>query len=133
MTNSRKQLLIGVVMLVLAYPLTMTTTGISVAGRGTRVHTAANLGASILCAWACSLLLSRPISRIGKWGTASCVACFFGLLITFGLIVQHDYVLGWKEQREFWTELVALCPSLEDGDVIFVDPSDLPDTRQLLF
>jgi hypothetical protein len=41
--------------------------------------------------------------------------------------------LGWQEQRGFWTDLVALCPSLEDGDVILVEPTGLRDTRLLLF
>jgi hypothetical protein len=131
--NGRKQLLIGAYMLVLAYPLTLTTTGMAVAGRGTRAHTAAILGASILCAWGCSLLLSRPVSRLGKCAAVLGVGCFYGLLVGSGLNVQHDYALAWQEQRAFWTDLVALCPSLQDGDVIFVEPSGLRDTRQLLF
>jgi hypothetical protein len=61
------------------------------------------------------------------------MTCFFTLLIGFGLDVQNDYVTGWREQRSFWTDLVALCPDLKDGEVIFVDPSGLRDTRQLLF
>ncbi len=132
-SDARKQLFIGIVMLVLAYPLTMTTIGISIAGRGTRVHTAAILGGSILCAWFCSFLLAKVKNRSGMYITAACIACFFALLVGFGLTVQHDYVLGWNEQREFWTDMVALCPRLGDGDVILVDSSGLRDTRQLLF
>lgn len=130
--NDRHVLRVGAAMLLLAYPLTMTTIGISISGRGTRVHTAAVFGGSIVLAWVCSSFLSRPASRRGTYAAALCVACFFCLLIGFGLQVQKDYIVGWQEQRVFWTNLVALCPSLDDGDVIMVEPTGLPDTRQLL-
>jgi len=132
-TANGKGIVIGIVMLLLAYPLTMTTTGLAVAGRGTRVHTSAILGASIVCAWLCSFLLSKPKTRIGKYTATTGVACFYALLVGFGLTVQHDYVKAWQQQRTFLTELVRLCPSLEDGDVILVDAAGLQDTRQLLF
>ena len=132
-TDSRRQLMIGFLLLLLAYPLTLTTAGIAVAGRGTRAHSAAILGASILCAWACSRILLRPSGRAGRRAAVIGIACFYALLVGFGLTVQHDYVLAWQEERGFWTDLVALCPSLQDGDVIFVEPTGLRDTRQLLF
>jgi hypothetical protein len=128
-----QQLIVGLVMLVAAYPLTMTTTAIAVAGRGTRVHTCAVLGASLLLASACSAILSRPTSKPGRYLANLGVAGLFVLLMGFGLRVQQDYVLGWQEQRGFWTDLIALCPDLNDGDVIFVEPTALRDTRQLLF
>ncbi len=131
--DSSRVLLLGFAMLIAAYPLTLTTTGIAVSGRGTRVHAAAIIGASILCAWACSAILSRPRSKNGKLLTGFAVAGFFTLLLGSGLVVQRDYVLGWQEQRGFWTDLVRLCPDLSDGDVIFVEPTGLRDTRQLLF
>ncbi len=123
----------GVLMLLLAYPLTFTTAGISVAGRGTRVHIAAALGGSILVTGIYQRVLTHGGSQWGtalrRWG----IACFFSLLIGFGLVVQRDYALSWQEQRGFWTDLVNLAPPLRDGDVIFVEPSGLHDTRQLLF
>ncbi len=124
---------LGVLMLLLAYPLTLTTSGISVSGRGTRVHIAAALGSSILVAWVCQRLLTHTESRPGivlrRWG----VAVLFGLLTGFGLVVQRDYALSWQDQRSFWTGLVSLAPPLQDGQVIFVEPGGLYDTRQLLF
>jgi hypothetical protein len=130
-SSGSRPLLIGSFFLFAAYPLTLTTTGIAVAGRGTRVHTAAVLGASILVAWLCCSILSRSRGRTGKYGAPIAVATFFALLVGFGLNVQKDYVVGWQEQRGFWTDLMALCPDLEDGDVILVEPTGLRDTRQL--
>lgn len=129
----RRRLLFGLAALMLAYPLTLTTTGFAVAGRGTRAHTSAIVGASVLFAWTCSCLLSLPVRKVWKYAPVLFVACSYGLLIGFGLRVQRDYVLGWQEQHRFWIDLVALCPSLEDGDVILVEPRGLRDTRQLLF
>jgi hypothetical protein len=125
--------LIGLIMLIAAYPLTLTTLGFAVAGRGTRAHTAAIFGGSILCACACSVIFSRSTSTLRKCFATVGVASFFTLLLAFGLSVQRDYLLSWQEQRGFWTDFVRLCPDLSDGDVIFVEPTGLRDTRQLLF
>ena len=90
-------MLTGVLMLMLAYPLTFTTAGISVAGRGTRVHMAAVLGASILFAWLSQRLLIHAANRSklvlrGGW----IIVCVLCLLIGFCLVVQQDYVLSWQ-------------------------------------
>jgi hypothetical protein len=47
--------------------------------------------------------------------------------------VQSDYVVGWKEEQGFWSTVEQLCPDIDDGTVIFVEPTGLRDTRQLLF
>ncbi len=128
-----KAVLIGLMMLVLAYPLTLTTLGFSVSGRGTRVHSVAVFGASILLA---SLLLmlvgvakKYGRQRLAIWG----LAAYLTLLIGFGLTVQYDYKTSWSHQRAFWTDAIALMPDITDGTVIFLEPTGLRDTRQLLF
>ncbi len=125
--------MIGLIMLVAAYPLTVTTVGFAVGGRGTRVHTAAIFGSSILCAYVCSMIFSHLTSKVQVRFAVVGVATFFTLLLAFGLRVQRDYVLSWQEQRGFWTDVLKLCPDLNDNDVIFVEPTGLRDTRQLLF
>jgi hypothetical protein len=131
--RSSRLLWAGVVMLVAAYPLTFTTVGFSVAGRGTRVHLAAALGGSILFAWLLSRILASRDTPLARWASIAGLASYFTLLVGFGLTVQKDYVLGWQEQQGFWSDLVRLCPDLKDGDVIFVEPTGLRDTRQFLF
>lgn len=128
-----RPVVLGLIMLVLAYPLTLTTLGFSTSGRGTRVHMAAVVGASILCACICSAILHIAAARHKKRLATLGLAGFFALLVGFGLTVQHDYKMSWEHQRAFWTDLIELCPDLNDGTVIFVEPTGLRDNRQLLF
>ncbi len=128
--NFAKPVAIGLIMLVLAYPLTLTTLGFSTSGRGTRVHAAAVVGASILCACICSAILFAA-SKYGKKRLAILgLAGFFALLIGFGLRVQQDYQLMWQYQRGLWTDIIRLCPDITEGTVIFVEPTGMRDTRQ---
>jgi hypothetical protein len=125
-----KPVIAGLVTLVLAYPLTMSTYGFAISGRTARVHVAAIIGVSILAACICTAILSIASKygrrRLAIWGLAG----FFALLMGFGLRVQQDYQLMWQHQRGFWTDVVRLCPDLRDGTVIFVEPTGLRDTRQ---
>ena len=112
---------IGLVMLVLAYPITFTTKPTAFYGHGGKAHSAAILGASILCACACSAILfianayrKRRLATLGLAG-------FFALLVGVGLLVQQDYALAWQYQRSFWTDAIRLSPDLTDGTVILVD------------
>jgi len=128
-----KPILLGLMMLVLAYPFTLTTMGISVSGRGTRVHAAAVLGASILFA-----SLGTMIIRLGKnYGRQRLIilvmAGYLTCLLGFGLTVQQDYRMSWQHQRAFWSEAIALMPDITNETVIFLEPTGLRDTRQLLF
>lgn len=126
-------LVVGLVMLILAYPLTLTTLGFAVSGRGTRVHMAAGVGASTL--FACiSVAICRVAAANGKRYVAQlALSAWLALLVGFGLVVQRDYTMGWEFQRSLWTDLVRLCPDVSDGTVILVEPTGLPDNRQFLF
>lgn len=123
-----KRVALGLITLVLAYPLTMTTLGFSIAGRGTRAHLAAVFGASLLFGY-----LAEWLFMHGRGAMRALAALWVLLLAAFALSVQLDYVTGWAEERSFWRELLSTCPSLQDGDVVLVEPSRLRDTRQLLF
>lgn len=125
-----KPLITGSIALVLAYPLAMTTYGFANNGRTARVHAPAIIGVSILSACICSAILlaanKHNRQRLAIFGLAG----FFALLVGFGMRVQQDYQLMWQHQRGFWTDVVRLCPDLNEGTVIFVEPSGLIDTRQ---
>ncbi len=124
---------IGLAMLVLAYPFTLTTIGVSISGRGTRVHAAAVFGASILFASVGSMII-RWGKRYGRQRlVVICLAGYFTLLSGFGLTVQQDYKMSWQHQRAFWTEAIALIPDITNETVIFVEPTGLRDSRSLLF
>jgi hypothetical protein len=125
-----KPIVTGVIALILAYPLTLTTVGFAISGRTTRVHAAAIIGVSLLSACICAAILRAAIKHDRKRLAILGIAGFFALLVGFGIRVQQDYQLMWQHQRGFWSDVVRLCPDLSDGTVIFVEPSGLRDTRQ---
>ena len=59
------------------------------------------------------------------------LACVFSFLLGFGVVVQTDYVVSWKNQKEFWSRLIALTPDLDEGTVVLVDLEGLKDFRQI--
>jgi hypothetical protein len=123
--------IVGAAMLVLAYPLTFTLSALEVAGRATRVHLAAGLGASILFAVLVCGLQGTIRSLLWRRWLWLAVAGLLALQVGFGLVVQRDYVRSWQEQRSFWTQVVRLCPDLREGTVVLVDPTGLQDTTQI--
>ncbi len=126
-----KLALIGLTMLVLAYPLTFTTAATAVSGRGSRVHTAAIFGASILCACVCSAVLFVASAYRKKRIATLGLATFFALLVGFGLTVQQDYKISWQYQRAFWTDVISLCPDMTDGTIILVELTNLKNPQQI--
>ena len=123
--NMGKLAFLGFIMLILAYPLTLnpnpTYSAFSISGKHARVHTAAVVGASILCACIGYTILSLANAYRKKHLATIGLAGFFTLLIGFGLIVQQDYKLSWDYQRAFWTDVVRLCPDMSQGTVILVE------------
>ncbi|MCJ7707659.1 MAG: hypothetical protein MUO38_08595, partial [Anaerolineales bacterium] len=119
----------GLLMVVLAYPLTFTIRAYAISGRDTRVHFAAVIGAALL--WAClaSLLYGLACTAGRRRLISGILAAYFAVLVGFGFVVQRSYVRAWELQRAFWTEVVRLCPDLEAGTVVLVDPSGLEDPR----
>ena len=125
-----KLTLLGLTMLSLAYPLTLTTSATTIAGKASRVHSAAVVGASILCACLCSVIWFIAKAYRKKRLAIIGLAGFFTLLVGFGLIVQKDYQASWNEQKAFWTDVVRLCPDISDeGTVILVEGISPLSTR----
>jgi len=119
----------GLLMVVLAYPLTFTIRAYAISGRDTRVHFAAVVGAAIL--WAClaELAYGLALTPMKRRLVSGILAAYFAVMVGFGFVVQRSYVQAWELQRGFWTEVVGLCPDLTSGTVILVDPSGLEDPR----
>jgi hypothetical protein len=129
--ESARFIIVGVMMLILAYPLTFTIRAYAISGRDTRVHFGAILGASILWMgiWYGILFFSAAY----RWRRVPLLilAGMYALLLGFGITLQSDYQRSWKLQQKFWSSLVAYVPDLEDGTVILVDPAGLEDTKYL--
>jgi len=119
----------GLLMLILAYPLTFTIRAFAISGRDTRVHLAAVMGAALVWASLADVLSGLASSPRKKRLAIVALAAFFALMAGFGLVVQRSYVRAWELQREFWSDVIRLCPDLEDGLVILVEPGGLEDPR----
>ncbi len=121
----------GIVMLVLAYPLTFTVRAYAISGRETRVHFAGIIGASII--WSSLLyFIGRVSNEFGKKRFGILViAGMLSLLIGFGSLVQKDYVASWQYQKSFWQQILNLVPDLEKGTVMLVEPDNLQETRYI--
>lgn len=109
---------VGVLMLVLSYPISLNRDPACTFGRLSTVHTAASLGGSLLAA-ACLVALAtgltalrlRPVAAVALTG-------YFVALAGLGLGIQRDYVLSWRLQRAFWQGVAQECPDLDEGTVI---------------
>jgi hypothetical protein len=129
----RSQLwLFGVVELFLAYPLTIILKIQEIDGRASRLHLAAIIGASILCALFCDRLLSTAKNISQQRAISIGLATFFALLVGFGLLVQQDYHLAWSKQQTFWTEVTKLCPDMQERTAILVEQRKLENPTQIM-
>lgn len=121
---------VSIAMLLLAYPLTFTVNAMDINGRNSRVHSAAIVGASILIGCLCALIFYVAKNYLFKNVAIAIIASGFSLLIIFGINVQLDYQKSWAYQRQFWTDVVNLCPDLEENTVILVE-GNLPTVTQI--
>lgn len=121
-------IILGLTLLFLAYPLTLlpTYSVYEITGAKSRIHFVAIVGASILTGaiFSISLFFSNTYSR-RRMANVS-IACLFSLLVGYGLLVQIDYKDSWQIQRSFWTQVVNICPDIEQGTVILVKPIKNP-------
>jgi len=126
---------LGYTLLILAYPLTLLPSYsiYSITGPDSRIHSVAVFGASVLVGTASSIILFVAGLYHKKKIATFCISCLFSLLVGYGLIVQIDYKDSWQIQKSFWTQVVNLCPDIEDGTVIVIETIDnptYPRTRQ---
>jgi len=120
-------LFVGLLAWLAAYALAFTHwPPVAESGRATSVHGAATLGASLtagaLVWWlgrAARHTLPRSVLRAG-------IIVFCSLLVGFHLTVQRAFAESWVAQRALWRQVVALCPDLEEGTVIFIRPRGIP-------
>lgn len=121
----------GVVMLVLAYPLTFTTRLTAISGRTTRGHLAGVSGASLVFAvFSYAILMIFAYYHHEKLAIAL-LSGWFALLLGFGVIIQQDYIKAWQYQKDFWAKILPLIPDAGAGTAILVQPEGLDDVLQI--
>lgn len=123
--------MVGLVMLVLAYPLTFTVRPYAISGRDTRVHAAGVVGASMVVGSAIVIVIALAEGYRRKTWAVPALGIAMGILAGYGFVIQNDYAAAWSLQRGFWSQLIPLIPDVGEGTVVLVDPSGLQDTRQI--
>ena len=126
-----KLALAGLVLLVMAYPLTFTVDAATIDGRDTRVHLAAAIGGAVLWGCLCAFLLSRSRGSWLRFPAVTVLAMLFTGMFAFGFNIQRDYRLAWEYQRGFWTDVTRSCPDLGRDTVILVEEKGLKEVRQI--
>ncbi len=121
---------VGLAMLLLAYPLTLTVDPATMFGRGTRAHTAAGLGYAVFLG-AVGLAALEVLGR-RAWAGKLLIALIAAPLAGFGFMVQVDYIHAWQMQRTFWTDLVFTIQDFSDGDAILVEPGIFPQDTDFI-
>jgi hypothetical protein len=118
--------LIGVVMLLLAYPFTLIGDATEINDWGTRVHIAAVVGCSMLVASACQSLWQLAWSYRRQQIASYLLTGYFVLLLQFGFVIQQDFQIDWQNQKTFWANVLQLAPDMGYDTVILVryGPSD---------
>jgi hypothetical protein len=124
-------LIIGIIMLAAAYPLTFTVRAYAISGRETRAHFAGAAGAALLVASFALILILVTNGTNWRKLVNILISLELACMVGYGFVIQRDYVMAWQYQREFWTELMPLIPDAREGTVILVDPAALHDTRQI--
>jgi hypothetical protein len=120
-TSLTRLIFVAIAMLFLAYPLTFTVSVMDINGRDSRVHSAGIIGASILMGCLCGLIFYLAKNYLLKNLAITIIASIFSLLVMFGINIQLDYQKSWAYQQQFWTDVINLCPDLEENTVILVE------------
>ncbi len=123
--------LAGVLMLVMAYPLTVILRPYAISGRATRVHLAAVIGAALILASLASLIFRSLRKRGLRILFLGLLALLLGLNFAFGFVVQRDYQRAWQLQQEFWGDLIPLIQDVQEGIAILVEPAAFQDVLQI--
>jgi hypothetical protein len=123
--------LLGLILLVLAYPLTLTTNPIALVSRGTRVHFAGVIGAGLLWAGVAAITLKLATRRVGVFMVLSSILVVLGLSLAYAVTVQQDYARAWQLQRTFWRDVLGAAADLEEGTVVLVGGEGIEDSLQI--
>jgi len=133
-TEARREVrltLAGVLMLIMAYPLTVILRPYAISGRATRVHLAAVVGAALIVASFASLIFRSLRKRELRTLFMGLLALMLGLNFAYGFVVQRDYQRAWQLEQEFWGDLIPLIQDVQEGIAILAEPAAFQDVLQI--
>ncbi|SHJ85645.1 hypothetical protein SAMN02745216_02400 [Desulfatibacillum alkenivorans DSM 16219] len=112
------------VLLALSYPMAFFPPHwppVALAGTASRVHFAAAFGGSMAAGIILAYLFELAAHKAKTAVFVVFASCCFALLGGFHLSVQQDYAKSARLQKEFWTQVLALCPDMGENAVIFAE------------
>ncbi|HAF95388.1 MAG: hypothetical protein A2X34_07160 [Elusimicrobia bacterium GWC2_51_8] len=130
-----KAIILGGIMLVFSYLLAAPGSyypPVALAGRGTSVHLPASISSAILMGGIFYLLYLIFARYRLKIISILLISFFCSSYVGYGGIVQNDFVRSWGFQKDFWNQVVQLCPDMNDGTTIIIERKDLLETKYIL-
>jgi hypothetical protein len=126
-----KLMLIGVVMMILSFPLTLNGSARTVYGMGSRLHLATSIGVVFLYAGVCGCILEF-FDNFNQGMIGRVLLSFMAsMLILNGIQVQQDYRNAYGVQTRFWQDLTNVCFDFHEDMLIFFDPQSLRYCRSI--
>lgn len=124
--------LAGLLMLPLAYVLSFTHFPPSARnGRLTAVHFAAALPGALLMGVAGRRVFLSASLPLARRVVCAVLSASIGALVAHRVAIGKSYSEAWFIQKAFWKDVIRLCPDLDDGVLVFVDPGGLPHAKYI--
>lgn len=101
-------------------------------GRMTSVHVAGAFGGAMLAAGLLLMVVAGLRRRAPRWVGSLLISGYLASLIVAGLRIQQDFRQSWQLQKEFWKEVVPLCPDAGDQTLIVIPRSSVTETRYII-
>lgn len=117
----KKIFLAGIILLCLGYIASFTHyPPTAIKGRLTSVHLAATFGASIIFACICASVFYIAGYFNKAKAAVILLSLYLSLLIAYQLRVQRDFADSWMLQKKIWSDVIRLCPDVNEGTNIFI-------------
>ena len=120
--NSFQLVIIGLIMLFLAYPITFLGNVRTIYGIGSRLHLAGIIGIAFLYSGLSAMILKYIDRTKTKIIGFICISAGISLMMIYNFHVQQDYREAGRNQIIFWRDLDKISTELEDGTLIFFYP-----------
>ncbi len=91
-----KLISLGILMVILAYPLTLNLSATEIHGTWSRIHLSATLGVAFLGGSVCQIIINLPDFLRIKFLPigAIIISLMFSCLLVYGILIQKDYALN---------------------------------------
>ncbi|MFO7658917.1 MAG: hypothetical protein R6W78_17790 [Bacteroidales bacterium] len=121
--HSLKLIIASLFMLMCSYLFSFTHfPPLALYGRTTSVHLASSIAGSIFIALIINIiyLVIYKNKHLKPWFLNVLIVIFLSLLLSRGFLIQKDFTESWKEQKQFWREIVNTTADSKENTIILV-------------